>query len=157
MQNNRPPTCTADAATAACSAASAARDAALLAAAEYAAARCEASTAAPLARIAICARSRKLGSEGSEGMAASSACVTAFAGGSTWRVKTTKAAARERSSFVCLSHWTRDGLVCERAFAECNTAQDKAPGSFAVMNCRALLLLNGSRTRAREQLLDVHV
>lgn len=46
-------TCTAEAATAACSAASAALDAALLAAAEYAAALCDASMAAPLARMAM--------------------------------------------------------------------------------------------------------
>jgi hypothetical protein len=76
-------TCTAAAAAAACSAASAALLAALLAAAEYAAARCDASMAAPLARMAMCARSLMLGSEGSVGNAASSALVTALAGGST--------------------------------------------------------------------------
>jgi len=39
--------------------------------------------AAPLARMAMCARSLRLGSEGSVGKAANSACVTALAGGST--------------------------------------------------------------------------
>jgi hypothetical protein len=130
MQNNRPPTCTADAATAACSAASAARDAALLAAAEYAAARCEAYTAAPLARIAMCARSRKLGSEGSEGMAASSACVTAFAGGSTWRANAHwQRCAREKCEdmpiALVLDESARLGIP-KRAVTKGNTAQAKA-------------------------------
>lgn len=76
-------TCTAAAAAAACSADSAAREAALLAAAEYAAARWLASMAAPLARMAMCARSRRLGREGSEGRDANSEELTALAGGST--------------------------------------------------------------------------